>query len=108
MTRQPGSNTIQVIDQIRALLPFFNAQIPPSAHLIIRGDRGQNIREAFQDIQFTMAATLGLVILVIFLFLRNLSATMIPGHGAAFFDPGHVLGDVPAEFQHEQHLDDGA
>jgi hydrophobe/amphiphile efflux-1 (HAE1) family protein len=84
VTRQPGSNTIEVIDNIRALLPFFNQQIPPSARLIIRGDRGKNIREAFHDIQFTMVATLSLVILVIFLFLRNVSATMIPAMALPF------------------------
>jgi HAE1 family hydrophobic/amphiphilic exporter-1 len=84
VTRQPGSNTIQVINQIRALMPFFNSQIPPSAHLVVRGDRGRNIREAFKDIQFTMAATLGLVIMVIFLFLRNISATMIPAMALPF------------------------
>jgi len=84
VTRQPGSNTIEVIDRIRALLPFFNQQIPPSAKLIIRGDRGKNIREAFQDIQFTMVATLGLVIMVIFLFLRNISATLIPAMALPF------------------------
>ena len=53
-------------------------------HLGIRGDRSKNIREAFQDIQFTMAATLGLVIMVIFLFLRNVSATMIPAWRCRF------------------------
>jgi HAE1 family hydrophobic/amphiphilic exporter-1 len=84
VNRQPGSNTLEVIDNIRALLPFFNSQIPPAAHLVIRGDRGKNIREAFQDIQFTMIATLGLVIMVIFLFLRNLSATMIPAMALPF------------------------
>jgi HAE1 family hydrophobic/amphiphilic exporter-1 len=81
---QPGCNTIQVIDAIRRLIPSFRQQIPPSVHLIIRGDRGQVIREAFQDIQFTMAATLGLVILVIFLFLRNFSATLIPAMALPF------------------------
>jgi HAE1 family hydrophobic/amphiphilic exporter-1 len=84
VSRQPGSNTLQVINNIRALLPFFNSQIPPAARLIIRGDRGKNIREAFQDIQFTMMATLGLVIMVIFLFLRKLSATMIPAMALPF------------------------
>jgi len=84
VTRQPGSNTIDVINRIRELLPFFNQQIPPSAHLIIRGDRGKNIREAFTDIQFTMMATLGLVIMVIFLFLRNVSATLIPAMALPF------------------------
>src|SRR5205807_6361566 len=56
----------------------------PSAKLVIRGDRGKYIREAFDDIQFTMAATLSLVILVIFLFLRNVSATMIPAMALPF------------------------
>ncbi|MBA0087942.1 MAG: efflux RND transporter permease subunit, partial [Acidobacteria bacterium Pan2503] len=84
VSRQPGSNTLEVIDRIRALLPSFNAVLPPSAHLIIRGDRGKNIREAFQDIQFTMVATLSLVIMVIFLFLRNLPATMIPAMALPF------------------------
>src|SRR5690242_9138979 len=84
VTRQPGSNTLEVINRIRDLLPSFNKQIPPSAHLMIRGDRGKNIREAFQDIQFTMIATLGLVIMVIFVFLRNVSATMIPAMALPF------------------------
>jgi HAE1 family hydrophobic/amphiphilic exporter-1 len=84
VTRQPGSNTLEVINRIRDLLPSFNKQIPPSAHLMIRGDRGKNIREAFQDIQFTMAATLGLVIMVIFVFLRNVSATLIPAMALPF------------------------
>ena len=82
--RQPGSNTIEVADNIKRLLPTFQAQMPPSVHLGIRGDRSKNIREAFQDIQFTMAATLALVILVIFLFLRNFSATMIPAMALPF------------------------
>ena len=82
--RQPGSNTIEVTDNIKRLLPVFQAQMPPSVHLGIRGDRSKNIREAFHDIQFTMAATLALVIMVIFLFLRNFSATMIPAMALPF------------------------
>ncbi len=82
--RQPGSNTIDVVDNIRALLPFFREQMPPTVHMGIRGDRSKNIREGFHDIQFTMAATLALVILVIFLFLRNFSATMIPAMALPF------------------------
>ena len=82
--RQPGSNTIEVTDNVKRLLPTFQAQMPPTVHLGIRGDRSKNIREAFQDIQFTMAATLALVILVIFLFLKNFSATMIPAMALPF------------------------
>jgi hydrophobic/amphiphilic exporter-1 (mainly G- bacteria), HAE1 family len=82
--RQPGSNTIDVTDNIKRLLPAFQAQMPPSIHLSVRGDRSKNIRESFHDIQFTMALTLALVILVIFLFLRNVSATMIPAMALPF------------------------
>jgi HAE1 family hydrophobic/amphiphilic exporter-1 len=88
VARQPGGNTIQVIDAIRRMLPSFERQLPPSVRLIVRGDRGQVIREAFQDIQFTMAATMALVVMVIFLFLRNVSATLIP----ALALPFSVLG----------------
>jgi HAE1 family hydrophobic/amphiphilic exporter-1 len=84
VARQPGSNTIQVVNDIRRLLPYFRQLIPPSVNLIIRGDRAQNIRAAFHDIQFTMAATLSLVIMVIFLFLRKISATMIPAMALPF------------------------
>jgi hydrophobic/amphiphilic exporter-1 (mainly G- bacteria), HAE1 family len=82
--RQPGTNTIQVTDQIKHLLPFFQAQVPPSVHLSVMGDRSKNIREAFHDVQFTMAVTLVLVILVIFLFLRKISATTIPALALPF------------------------
>src|SRR3954470_7696298 len=82
--RQPGSNTIEVTDNIKALIPVFQKQMPPSVHMAVRGDRSKNIREAFQDIQFTMIATLALVIMVIFLFLRNFWATMIPAMALPF------------------------
>ncbi len=82
--RQPGSNTIEVVDRIKSLLPTFQAMMPPTVHLGIRGDRSKNIREAFQDIQFTLFATLALVIMVIFLFLRNVSATLIPAMALPF------------------------
>src|SRR6266536_505158 len=84
MVLLPGCRITEVTDNIKKLLPFFQAQLPPSVHLGIRGDRSKNIREAFTDIQVTMAATLMLVILVIFLFLRNGSATMIPAMALPF------------------------
>ncbi|HEY1241577.1 MAG TPA: efflux RND transporter permease subunit [Bryobacteraceae bacterium] len=76
--RQPGTNTIEVTDHVKRLLPAFRAQMPPAVHLAVAADRSKNIRESFHDIQVTMAATLALVVLVIFLFLRNGSATAIP------------------------------
>ncbi len=92
--KQPGSNTIAVTDGIRQLLPLFQAQLPPTVKLQIRGDRSVQIREAFLDIQFTMALTLGLVIMVIFLFLRNVSATFIPSLALPF----SILGTFTVMF----------
>jgi hydrophobic/amphiphilic exporter-1 (mainly G- bacteria), HAE1 family len=86
--RQPGSNTIEVTDAVRNLLPSLEAQLPPSVHLSPRQDRSRTIRAAFSDIQLTMIVTLMLVVGVIYLFLHNLSATMIP----ALALPFSVLG----------------
>jgi len=82
--RQPGSNTIEVTDAVRALLPSFEEALPPSVHLTIRGDRSKNIREAFSDIQWTMLITLLLVVAVIFAFLHSGSATLIPALALPF------------------------
>jgi hydrophobic/amphiphilic exporter-1 (mainly G- bacteria), HAE1 family len=82
--RQAGSNTIQICDEIKRVLPSLQTHLPPSVTLVVRGDRSGNIRTAFHDIQFTMAITLGLVIAVIFLFLRNASATLIPSMALPF------------------------
>src|SRR5499426_997503 len=82
--RQPGTNTIAVADAVRSLLPTFEKQLPPSAHLTPRSDRSRTIRKAFTDIQVTMLATLVLVVGVIFLFLHNGSATLIPALALPF------------------------
>jgi HAE1 family hydrophobic/amphiphilic exporter-1 len=82
--RQPGSNTIEVTDAVRALLPTFASMIPPSVHLTPRQDRSRTIRAAFKDVQITMLITLVLVVGVIFLFLHNGSATMIPALALPF------------------------
>src|SRR5262249_29205532 len=76
--RQPGTNTIEVVDGIRKLLPTFRAQLPASVSLDILYDRSQAIRESVEDVQFTLILTTALVVMVIFLFLRHLSATIIP------------------------------
>ncbi len=76
--RQPGTNTVQVVDNIRKLLPTFRSQIPASIHLETLYDRSVSIRDSVEDVKFTLYLTLCLVVLVIFLFLRNLSATIIP------------------------------
>jgi HAE1 family hydrophobic/amphiphilic exporter-1 len=76
--RQPGTNTVAVVEAIKKLLPTFRAQIPASVELNILFDRSESIRNSIHDLQFTLLASMGLVILVIFFFLRNLSATIIP------------------------------
>ena len=76
--RQPGTNTIEVVDSIRAILPSFQAALPPSIKLSILYDRSQSIRESVRDVQFTMLLALGLVVGVIFVFLRSVTATIIP------------------------------
>jgi HAE1 family hydrophobic/amphiphilic exporter-1 len=76
--RQPGANTVQVIDRIRELLPTFKAQLPGGVKLDILYDRSISIRESLHDVEFTLVLAVGLVVLVIFVFLRNVRATLIP------------------------------
>jgi HAE1 family hydrophobic/amphiphilic exporter-1 len=76
--RQPGTNTIEIVDAVRRILPTFEAQLPPSINLSILYDRSQSIRESVRDVQLTLLLALALVVSVIFVFLRSASATLIP------------------------------
>src|SRR5260370_12663135 len=76
--REAGANTIQVVDTIKQMLPKLQESIPPTVHVDLIADRSIVIRAAVRDVQFTMMLTIGLVILVIFLFLRTIWATVIP------------------------------
>jgi HAE1 family hydrophobic/amphiphilic exporter-1 len=76
--KQPGTNTIEVVDSINRLMPAFRAQLPASVNLNTLYDRSVSIRASVHDVQFTLMLAIALVVLVIFLFLRNLSATIIP------------------------------
>jgi HAE1 family hydrophobic/amphiphilic exporter-1 len=82
--RQPGTNTIEVVDGIKKLLPVFRAQIPASVDLNVLYDRSASIRDSVADVKFTLLLALCLVVMVIFLFLRNLSATLIPSLALPF------------------------
>jgi hydrophobic/amphiphilic exporter-1 (mainly G- bacteria), HAE1 family len=82
--RQPGTNTVQVAEAVKKLLPTFRTELPPSVRMSVFYDRSQTIKESFDDVKFTMMLTLGLVIMVIFLFLRNVSATIIPSLALPF------------------------
>jgi len=76
--RQPGTNTVDVVDNIKKLLPLFREEMPAAISLGILYDRSVSIRDSVNDVKFTLYLALILVVLVIFLFLRNLSATIIP------------------------------
>jgi multidrug efflux pump len=76
--RQPGANIIETVDRIKALMPELRASIPPSVTLTTTFDRTTTIRASVKDIEFTLLLTVALVVMVIFLFLRNAWATIIP------------------------------
>ena len=76
--RQPGANTVQVVDDIKKLLPQFRASLPAAMKLNVSQDRSLSIRQSVTDVEHTLFLAVCLVIMVIFIFLRNLSATLIP------------------------------
>ena len=82
--RQPGTNTVEVVDNVRQLLPELRREIPPSIKLEIAFDASESIRGSIRDVEFTLLLTICIVVMVIFLFLRNLSATLIPGCAVPF------------------------
>jgi HAE1 family hydrophobic/amphiphilic exporter-1 len=92
--RQPGTNTVEVVDNIRKLVPSLKAQMPAAIKLDILTDRSQTIRESITDVKFTLLLTIALVIMVIFLFLRNISATIIPSLAV----PMSILGTFAAMY----------
>ena len=75
--RQPGSNTVQIAEAIKEVLPEFQRQLPPAVNMNVLYDRSLLIKESIHDVQFTLMLASALVVMVIFLFLRNLSATLI-------------------------------
>ncbi|MCF8145303.1 MAG: efflux RND transporter permease subunit [Deltaproteobacteria bacterium] len=76
--RQPGTNTVEVVNAIKGILNTLRANIPASVKIDVLYDRSESIRESVADVKFTLLLAVGLVVMVIFLFLRNLSATLIP------------------------------
>ena len=76
--RQPGANIIGVVDRIKVLLPQLKASLPASIHIRVLTDRTETIRSSVEDVQFELLLTVALVVMVIFLFLRSLAATLIP------------------------------
>jgi HAE1 family hydrophobic/amphiphilic exporter-1 len=92
--RQPDANTVEVVDMVRDRLPQMRAQVPPSIQMTPLFDRSISIRAAVSDVQFTLAIAISLVIMVIFLFLRKVSATIIP----ALAVPVSLIGTCAAMY----------
>jgi hydrophobe/amphiphile efflux-1 (HAE1) family protein len=101
--RQPGANVIQTVDRVMATLPQLQASIPAAIHVSVLSDRTQTIRASISDVQFTLLLTIGLVVMVIFLFLRNVRATLVPavtvplslvGTFAVLYELGYSLDNL--------------
>ena len=103
ITKQPGANVIETVDRIKAALPRLKASIPPTVEVNTLIDRTQTIRASVHDVEFTLILTIGLVVLVIFVFLRSMPATLIPsvtvplalmGTSAAMYLAGYSLDNL--------------
>jgi hydrophobe/amphiphile efflux-1 (HAE1) family protein len=101
--RVPGANVIQTVDNVKAMLPQLEASLPPAIKVSIASDRTTTIRASVADVQFTLILTIGLVVLVIFVFLRTLWATVIPaitvplslvGTFAVLYELGYSLDNL--------------
>jgi HAE1 family hydrophobic/amphiphilic exporter-1 len=99
--RQPGTNTVEVADAVKNLLPVFRKQLPPSVSLEMLYDRSLPINDSARDVQFTLWLTLGLVVAVIFLFLRSVRATIIPSMSL----PMAIIGTFPVMYLLNYSLD---
>ena len=99
--KQPGTNVVAVVDAVKKLLPSFREQLPAALSLDIRTDRSVAIRESIHDVKFTLMLTVVLVVLVIFLFLRNVSATIIPSLAL----PASILATFAAMYLLSYSLD---
>jgi hydrophobic/amphiphilic exporter-1 (mainly G- bacteria), HAE1 family len=99
--RQPGTNTIEVVDSIKKLLPTFRAEVPPAIDIETLYDRSVTIRASVGEVQFTLYLALMLVVLVIFIFLRNVPATIIP----AIALPMSIIGTFSVMFLFGYSLD---
>jgi hydrophobe/amphiphile efflux-1 (HAE1) family protein len=101
--RQPGANVIQTVDRIKALMPQLQASLPPAIKINVINDRTTTIRASVSDVQFTLILTVALVVMVIFIFLRNFWATVIPavtvplsliGTFAVLYELGYSLDNL--------------
>src|SRR5208283_4135620 len=94
VSRQPNANIIETVDKIKALIPQFEATLPPTIHLSVDNDRSGTIRASVKEAQVTMAISMALVVVVVFIFLRNVWATLIPSISV----PVSIIGTFSAMY----------
>jgi hydrophobic/amphiphilic exporter-1 (mainly G- bacteria), HAE1 family len=99
--RQPGTNTIAVVDAIKKIMPEIHQTLPPAVSLRIMFDASDSIRESVQDVKFSLLLAIGLVVIVVFLFLKNVTATVV----ASLALPTALLGTLPVMLQMKFSLD---
>ena len=107
VSRQPGTNTVQIVDNVRKLLPELQAALPPAVKFELLYDASQSVRASIGDVEFTLVLTIALVVMVIFLFLRNLSATLIPGSAVILSIIGTFAAMYLLALQPEHAVADG-
>jgi HAE1 family hydrophobic/amphiphilic exporter-1 len=101
INKQPGTNVVQVVDDVKKLVPALAAQLPAGLNFVLRVDRSQPIRESVRDVKITLLVTIVLVVFVIFVFLRNVSATLIPSLAL----PASIVATFAAMYQLGYSLD---
>ena len=106
--RQPNANIIQTVDRVRALLPRLKAEIPAGIDLSVAMDRTTTIRASVEDVQFTLLISIGLVILVVFLFSARSAGDVHSQHCRARVARRHIRRDVLAGLQPRQSVADGS
>jgi len=105
--RQPGANVIGTVNRIKAMMPVLQASIPPAVKVNIISDRTETIRASVSDVQFTLMLTIALVVMVIFIFLRNFWATVIPAVTVPTVADRYPRDTLRAWLQSRQSLADG-
>jgi len=105
--RQPGVNVIEVVNRIKNIIPQLRSSLPGSVDVIMLTDRTTTIRTSVNDVQFELFLAIALVVMVIFLFLRNLSATIIPSIAVPLSLCRNIRSNVPFRLQHQQSYFDG-
>jgi len=99
---------VETIQRVRAVLPQFQLSLPPSVHLEIAYDQSQNIKSSIDDVELTLVIAAALVVLVIFAFLRRVSATLIPSLALPIAVIGNLRRHVDLRLQSRQSVADGA